>query len=58
MVMLWLWLLLRLFKHRLVRDAWLFCLVLLLMFWLHPNAIYMLLPPIVVFCMLDFCGGW
>lgn len=51
LIMLWLWLLLRLFKHHRVRDAWLFCLVLLLMFWLHPNAIYMVLPPTLLFML-------
>ncbi len=52
LMMLWLWLLLRLFKHHLVRDAWLFCLVLLLMFWLHPNAIYIVLPPTLLFLLV------
>ncbi|WP_420643243.1 glycosyltransferase family 39 protein [Candidatus Leptofilum sp.] len=59
MVMLWLWLLLRLLKHRTVRDAWLFCLVLLLTLWLHPNAIYMVLPPtfILVVYAIFSAGG-
>ncbi|GJM40486.1 MAG: hypothetical protein DHS20C20_07680 [Ardenticatenaceae bacterium] len=49
LVMIWLWLLLRLLKQRNVRNAWLFCLVLLLTLWLHPNAIYMVLPPTLLF---------
>jgi hypothetical protein len=49
LVIVWLWSLLLMLQKRTVKTAWLFCFILLVGLWLHPNAFFLLLPATSLF---------